>query len=243
MKKLIKKHQVGGWFPIGYDNNIYRPTYGTMLPEVKVTAKGDSRKVNNDYYKAHSRARANTQQAVQEWDDRDNIVSNLLLNLASIPLGVEGNVQLIKNLPEFVLSVPKNTNRYYRIVDKRAIDDYISSRKIRSAQAAKEAGVDTEGPKQAGRLLLKKKNHDYNMFSKGKPWQGGLATRDKNKPYILVSKENTGKTVWEQSNVDFGHKGHSGIYRPRYEGDLDATPAMYFDYYKPRLIGYTKHSI
>ena len=39
MKKLINKYQVGGWFPIGYDNNIYRPTYGTMLPEVRVVAR------------------------------------------------------------------------------------------------------------------------------------------------------------------------------------------------------------
>lgn len=69
MKKLIDKYQIGGWFPIGYDNNIYRPTYGTMLPEVKVVAKGDPRKVNNDYYKAHSRARVRLQSRVADRTD------------------------------------------------------------------------------------------------------------------------------------------------------------------------------
>ena len=243
MKKLINKYQVGGWFPIGYDNNIYQSKIG-ILPEVTVTAKGDPRKVNNDYYKAHAAERSAFQDKVARRVDQD-WVPQTMLGLASVPLDVEGVIGLrllYEQLPKWVLNVPKNPNRYYRIVDKRAIDDYISSKKIRSAQAAKESGVDTEGPKQAGRFLLKK-NHDYNMFSKGEPWQGGLATRDKTKPYILVSKENTGKTVWEQSNVDFRHKGHSGIYRPRYEGDLNATPSIYFDYYKPKLIGYTKHSL
>ena len=69
MKKLINKYQVGGWFPIGYNNNIYRPTYGTMLPEVKVVAKGDPRKVNNNYYKAHSRVRAELQNRVADRTD------------------------------------------------------------------------------------------------------------------------------------------------------------------------------
>ena len=86
MKKLISKYQIGGWFPIGYDNNIYRPTYGIMLPEVRVVAKGDPRKVNNDYYKAHSRARANVQQAVQEWDDRDRLVLNTMLGVGATPV-------------------------------------------------------------------------------------------------------------------------------------------------------------
>ena len=47
------------------DNRLYQSSFGTMLPEVKVSAKGDPRKVNNDYYKAHSRARTNIQEAVQ----------------------------------------------------------------------------------------------------------------------------------------------------------------------------------
>jgi hypothetical protein len=237
MKKLINKYQLGGWFPIGYDNTIYRPTYGTLLPEVRVVAKGDPRKVNNDYYKAHSRARADAQSTVQNWDERDSRVAELMLSLISIPLEIEGSAQVIKNLPEFVLNVPKNSNRYYRYVGDDAIKDYIKTKTIRSSSA----NPNFNPPKIEG--LLRRKKYDYNMFSKGEPWSGSLNASNKRKLNILVSKENTGKTVWEQSNVDFGHKGHSGIWRPRYEGDLNATPVMYFDYYKPRLIGYTKHSL
>lgn len=68
------------------DNTVYQPTYGTLLPEVKITAKGDPRKVNNDYYKAHSRARANAQEAVQEWDDRDRLVLNTMLGVGAAPV-------------------------------------------------------------------------------------------------------------------------------------------------------------
>jgi hypothetical protein len=57
MKKLINKYQVGGWFPIGYDNNIYRPTYGTMLPEVRVVAERPSWQRNlTDYDLARLRS-------------------------------------------------------------------------------------------------------------------------------------------------------------------------------------------
>ena len=46
------------------DNNIYY-SRNSLLPEINITAKGDPRKVNNDYYKAHSRARADLQYNVQ----------------------------------------------------------------------------------------------------------------------------------------------------------------------------------
>jgi hypothetical protein len=69
MKKLINKCQVGDKLVEKYkygiptaeetDNRLYQSSFGTMLPEVRVVAKGDPRKVNNDYYKAHSKARAN----------------------------------------------------------------------------------------------------------------------------------------------------------------------------------------
>ena len=67
------------------DNNIYY-SRNSLLPEINITAKGDPRKVNNDYYKAHSRARANAQQAVQEWDDRDRLVLNTMLGIGAAPV-------------------------------------------------------------------------------------------------------------------------------------------------------------
>lgn len=45
------------------DNNIYY-SRNSLLPEVKVVAKGDPRKVNNDYYKAHAAERAALQDRV-----------------------------------------------------------------------------------------------------------------------------------------------------------------------------------
>ena len=55
------------------DNRLYQSSFGTMLPEVKVVAKGDSRKVNNDYYKAHSRARADLQSRVADRTDYEGL--------------------------------------------------------------------------------------------------------------------------------------------------------------------------
>ena len=79
MKKLINKYQSGDKLVEKYkygiptaeetDNRLYQSSFGTMLPEVKVTAKGDPRKVNNDYYKAHSRARAKLQNRVADRTD------------------------------------------------------------------------------------------------------------------------------------------------------------------------------
>lgn len=114
MKKLINKYQVGGWFPIGYDNNIYQPTYGTMLPEVKVIAKGDPRKVNNDYYKAHSRARANAQESVQQWDDRDRLVLNTMLGVGATPVVAAHPLSFILGLAggEGVNAGIRNTTKY-----------------------------------------------------------------------------------------------------------------------------------
>jgi hypothetical protein len=57
--KLVEKYKYGIPTAEVTDNRLYQSSFGTMLPEVRVVAKGDPRKVNNDYYKAHSRARAN----------------------------------------------------------------------------------------------------------------------------------------------------------------------------------------
>lgn len=48
MKKLINKYQVGGWFPIGYDDNVYRASY--TLPEIKIQSNRPEWQNNlNDY--------------------------------------------------------------------------------------------------------------------------------------------------------------------------------------------------
>lgn len=50
------------------DNNIYY-SRNSLLPEVNITAKGDPRKVNNDYYKAHATERAALQDRVATRED------------------------------------------------------------------------------------------------------------------------------------------------------------------------------
>lgn len=79
MKKLINKYQAGDKLVEKYkygiptaeetDNRLYQSSFGTMLPEVTVTAKGDPRKVNNDYYKAHSKARSDLQSRIADRTD------------------------------------------------------------------------------------------------------------------------------------------------------------------------------
>lgn len=146
---------------------------------------------------------------------------------------------------DFRFSVPKDANRYYRYVGDDAIQDYIKSGVIRSSAANPDfqrATVMVNGrPVQLG------KTFDYNMFSKGKPWEGSLSSskntqgKKAKQLNILRSKENTGDIVWEESNKDFRHKGHAGIFRPNYNGDLNASPTEYFEWYEPLKIGYRKH--
>ena len=84
------------------------------------------------------------------------------------------------------------------------------------------------------------KAHDYPMFAKGHPWRGSTARRDTGKPTVIRSKSDTGNIVWEESNKDFRHKGHAGIYRPRYNGDLNSAPTKYFEYWEPKRFGYVR---
>lgn len=60
------------------------------------------------------------------------------------------------------------------------------------------------------------------------------------KPYVIRSKADTGHIVWEESNKDFRHKGHPGIFRPSYYGDVNASPTKYFEYYEPKRFGYLR---
>lgn len=40
--------------------------------------------------------------------------------------------------------------------------------------------------------------------------------------------------------MDFNHKGHKGIYRPSYYGDINAAPTQFFEYWEPKLLGYMR---
>jgi hypothetical protein len=77
------------------------------------------------------------------------------------------------------------------------------------------------------------KSFDYPMFSKGFPWRGSTNGADSKGFRVIRSKADTGPIKWEESNIDFRHKGHKGIFRPRYNGDLQASPTEYFEYWEP----------
>lgn len=139
-------------------------------------------------------------------------------------------VQSVKNkAKDFTLKVPEDPNRYYRIVGETGnpIGDAIESGVIRGPGA---------NPNAEGLF----KAHNYPMFAKGRPWEGSTAKQSGGKPIIIRSKENTGPIKWEESNVDFTHKGHNGIFRPNFYGDINAAPSQFFEYYEPKLIGYMR---
>lgn len=94
-----------------------------------------------------------------------------------------------------------------------------------------------------GEPILMGKQFPYPMFGKNHVWYGSTAKSGKNPSAIIRSKSNTGDIVWEKSLKDFNHKGHAGIYRPKYNGDLQSAPAKYFDYLSPvvkngKVVGY-----
>lgn len=141
----------------------------------------------------------------------------------------------------YKLTLPKDADRYYRIVGKSsdkskdAIADAIESGVIRTKRKNKTIVLANGKTVQLG------KQFDYPMFSKGQPWKGSNAAGTKNVNYI-VSKKGNSPIKWEESNIDFNHKNHAGIFRPNYNGDLNSAPAEYFEYYKslPFNLGYIK---
>lgn len=172
-----------------------------------------------------------------------------LMDISMIYPPLKGGIGLINDAGNFIknwrLSVPKDANRYYRYVGDDAIADYIESGVIRASGANpnfKRATVMVGNkPIQLGKVF------NYSMFSKGKPWEGSLSSsastagKKAKQLNILRSKVDTGPTIWEESNVDFSHKGHAGIFRPNYFGDLNATPTDYFEWWEPKKLGYLRH--
>lgn len=139
-------------------------------------------------------------------------------------------------------SVPWDNNRYYRIVGKTGdpIGDAIESGVIRGPGAIRKGIEAAYLEDKPNTITLLPKAHDYPMFAKGKPWRGGAARRDSGKPIIIRSKKDTGPIVWQESNKDFRHKGHNGIFRPTYYGELNSTPTKYFEYWEPMRLGYMR---
>ncbi len=160
-------------------------------------------------------------------------------------IGGKYGLKIGNYLKDWRLTVPKDINRYYRIVGEAGdpIGDANRTGVIRGPglnegafEAMRQANNDM------GKIILTKA-HDYPMFSKGEPWRGSTAqtkTDLKKRPIIIRSKENTGPIVWEESNKDFKHKGHNGIFRPSYYGDVNASPTRFFEYLKPQIIGYKR---
>lgn len=134
----------------------------------------------------------------------------------------------------FTLSSMKDPNRYFRIVAKPgsktgdAILDATQTGIIRSTD---------EFNSRASGVFLRSKNFGYPMFSKGEPWKGATAGADAGMGHIgdvriIRSKEKTPGTVWEESNKDFRHKGHTGIFRPNYAGNINAAPASQYEWFE-----------
>lgn len=140
--------------------------------------------------------------------------------------------------------VPQNPNRYYRIVGETGdpIGDAIKSGVIRGPGAVPGLNEALRVRLQPGpnKIALRPKTYGYPMFGKGKPWSGSTSRMDFGKPTIIRSKADTGPIVWEESNKDFNHKRHAGIFRPSYNGDVNASPTEYFEYWEPRKFGYMR---
>lgn len=144
--------------------------------------------------------------------------------------------------------IPNDPNRYYRIVGRGGevdpIADAVQSGVIRGpgmVPAYKNA-VNLDGIEDLGSVMIKA--HDYPMFAKGAPWKGSTANVSKSKPTIIRSKADQGDIVWQQSNIDFRHKGHEGIFRPTLNGDPNAAPSQFFEYFEPaRFFGYNRYDI
>lgn len=145
--------------------------------------------------------------------------------------------------------VPNNPNRYYRMVGQSgdAIEDAIKSGVIRGPGARPKVESDISlaaTVNNTGRLTLRQKQFEYPMFAKGHTWTGGTSRSAQDmtrKPIVIRSKEDTGPILWQESNIDFRHKGFPGIFRPSYYGDVNASPTQFFEYWKPAKIGYFKY--
>ena len=149
--------------------------------------------------------------------------------------GIKTGIKALYNKYPYSPFIPLNSNRYYRIVGPKdaisgdAIADAIETGYLRTSSLANKFKFDPD----PNTITLGPKVFDYMMFSKGAPWKGSLAAvGGKGSKRIIRSKDNIDDIIWEQSNIDFRHKGHKGIFRPRYHGSLEQIPSVYFEYFE-----------
>ena len=149
--------------------------------------------------------------------------------------GIKTGIKALYNKYPYSPFIPLNPNRYYRIVGPKdaisgdAIADAIETGYLRTSSLANKFKFDPD----PNTITLAPKVFDYMMFSKGVPWKGSLAAvGGKGSKRIIRSKNNIDDIIWEQSNIDFRHKGHKGIFRPRYNGSLEQVPSEYFEYFE-----------
>ena len=151
------------------------------------------------------------------------IPSGKITNIvASIPLR-EKTSSVVNTIINWRPRIPSDASRYYRIVSDAGdpIGDAIETGAIRGLglnPKAKAALMEASGKE----ISIVPKSHQYPMFTKGKPHEARISGGKK--PIIIRSKKDTGPIVWEKTNVDFRHKGHAGIFRPNWFGDLNAAP-------------------
>lgn len=163
------------------------------------------------------------------------------LALEALPTVMEG-VQGILQLKNWRPFLPYNPNRYYRIVGsaKNPQGDAILDANNTGVIRSKATGNGIRFITPDGQVhQLGKTGFDYPMFSKGRIWRGTTNGADKDFR-VIRSKADTGPIKWEQSNVDFRHKGHNGIYRPSFYGQQNIAPTEYFEYWEPAKFGWKR---
>lgn len=232
----------GQWHRIGADNMT------RMFEQLVVTPKGNKynyvpKSIDNSEQGARYRDKMLSRQYTKGYVKRepglkleDPEFELMTLGLGSLAKrGIKTGIKALYNKYPYSPFIPLNPNRYYRIVGPAdaisgdAIADAINTGYLRTSSLANKFKFDPD----PNTITLAPKVFDYMMFSKGAPWKGSLAAvGGKGSPRIIRSKNNIDDIIWEQSNIDFRHKGHKGIFRPRYNGSLEQVPSEYFEYFE-----------
>ena len=179
-------------------------------------------------------------------------VASTIGNMAADILTL-GSTRIPKINRKVYLRIPRNPNRYYRTVASSnsemgdAIKDANITGYLRSNSFAhpESDNIISLKPRRF-EINIKPKRFTYLMFSKGKPWEGstngaGAFGKLDGGQRVIRSKQNTGNIIWEESNKDFRHKGHKGIFRPNYNCILEVIPSHYFKYFERGSGPISKH--
>ena len=231
----------GQWHRIGADNMT------RMFEQLVVTPKGNKynyvpKSIDNSEQGAKYRDKMLSKQYTRGLVGEPGLkledpeVELMALGLGSLAKqGIKTGIKALYNKYPYSPFIPLNPNRYYRIVGPKdaisgdAIADAIDTGYLRTSSLANKFKFDPD----PNTVTLAPKVFDYMMFSKGVPWKGSLAAvGGKGSKRIIRSKNNIDDIIWEQSNIDFRHKGHKGIFRPRYNGSLEQVPSEYFEYFE-----------